>query len=59
MGKLSLEHVPLIEELTGRRILSPTRIRPRWMEGPQAEERLARVYDGMKVSDLVAEASAA
>src|SRR5919106_5293051 len=40
VGKLSLDHVPLIEELTERELLRPAWIRPRWMEGPLAEERL-------------------
>jgi uncharacterized protein (TIGR02421 family) len=55
VGKLSLDHVPLIEELTERQLLRPARIRPRWTEGPLAHERLARVYDGMQVRDLLDE----
>ena len=53
VGKLSLDHVPLIEELTERGILHPAWIRPRWMENAPARDRLARVYAGMRVRDLV------
>jgi uncharacterized protein (TIGR02421 family) len=59
VGKLSLDHVPLIEELTERGMLRPAWIRPRWMEGPVADERLARAYEGMRVSDLVEGATSA
>jgi uncharacterized protein (TIGR02421 family) len=57
VGKLSLDHVPLIEELTERGVLRPAWIRPRWTEGAVAEERLARIYDGMHVRDLVERAA--
>jgi uncharacterized protein (TIGR02421 family) len=55
LGKLSLDHVPLIEDLRERGVLRPVWITPRWTEGPEAEERLARVYEGMRVRDLVEE----
>lgn len=53
VGKLSLDDVPLVEELIEREILRPPWIRPRWTEGRRAEERLARAYDGMSVRDLI------
>jgi uncharacterized protein (TIGR02421 family) len=52
LGKLSLDHVPLVEELVDREVLRPPWIRPRWLEYPGAEERLARAYEGMSVLDL-------
>lgn len=52
VGKLSLENVPLVEELIERAVLQPAWIRPHWTEGPAAEKRLARVYDGIRVRDL-------
>jgi uncharacterized protein (TIGR02421 family) len=55
VGKLSLDHVPLIEDLTSRQILQPAWIRPRWTQGEAAEERLERVFEGMRVIDLVGE----
>jgi uncharacterized protein (TIGR02421 family) len=59
VGKLSLDSVPLVEELIEREILQPARIRPRWIEGHEAEKRLERVYEGMRVRDLIGEAAAA
>jgi hypothetical protein len=55
VGKLALDHVPLIEDLTQRNILGPPWLRPRWTEGAQAEQQLARVFEGMSVLDLVEE----
>ena len=55
VGKLSLEHVPLVEELIERGFLTGPRVRPRWTEGRESQERLTRVYEGMSVHDLVAD----
>ena len=54
VGKMSLEHVPLIEDLLARDVLRPARIRPRWLDLPHAEERMERIYAGVNVLDLVA-----
>lgn len=59
VGKLSLENVPLVEELIERDILQPAQIRPHWTEGDAAKKRLARVYDGMSVRDLIKDSVAA
>ena len=59
LGKLALDHVPLIEELLERELLKPAWLRPRWMELPEADERMQRVYEGMDVHDLVKEVVAA
>ena len=59
VGKLSLDNVPLVEELIERNILQPARIRPRWAEGGDAEKRLARAFDGMSVRDLIRDPVAA
>ena len=53
VGKLSLENVPLVEELIERGILRPPWIRPRWTEGNCAKQRLERAYEGMQVRDLI------
>jgi uncharacterized protein (TIGR02421 family) len=55
LGKLSLDHVPLVEDLRDRGILEDAWIRPRWAEGAEAEGRLERVYAGARVRDLVQE----
>lgn len=59
LGKLSLDHAPLMEDLKERGILRPVWITPRWVEAAGAEERLARVYEGISVRDLVEEVAVA
>lgn len=53
VGKLSLDHVPLIDELLERGVLQPPWLRPRWLDVPGAPERLQRLYGGMSVLDLI------
>jgi uncharacterized protein (TIGR02421 family) len=53
VGKLSLEHVPLIDELLERGVLEPPWLQPRWLEMPEAAERFQRVLDGAAVLDLI------
>jgi hypothetical protein len=52
-GKVSLEQLPLVEELLRRKILRAPPLRPRWLEVPGAPERLARARAGMEPLDLV------
>ena len=56
VGKLALEQVPIIEELQWRQIITPVRFRPRWLDLPGAERRLARIGEGVGLPDLVEEA---
>jgi uncharacterized protein (TIGR02421 family) len=53
IGKMSLEHIPLIEELLAREVLKPARIRPRWLDLPEAGRRMERVFSGLNVLDLI------
>ena len=43
LGKIALEHLPLIEELRWRRILEPAPLRPHYLQREEAKERLARL----------------
>jgi len=52
VGKLALDHVPLIQELLDREVLHPPWIRPRWLDVPGAQERLERLRAGMSVTEL-------
>jgi uncharacterized protein (TIGR02421 family) len=52
VGKLSLDHVPLVQDLLDRGVLHPPWVRPRWMDVPGAQERLERVRSGLSVTDL-------
>ncbi len=53
VGKISLEHVPVIRELQYRKLLNPIPLRPRYLESPEVCERLARAQQGLAISDLI------
>lgn len=53
IGKISLEHVPVIRELQYRKLLNPVPLRPRYLESPEARERLALAQKGLTVSELI------
>jgi uncharacterized protein (TIGR02421 family) len=52
VGKLALEHISVIQELQWREVLSPPRLRPRWLDRPGAAERLDAVRGGLSVLQL-------
>ena len=52
VGKLALDHIPLIQDLLDREVLNPPWVRPRWLDVPGAQERLARLQAGASVTDL-------
>ncbi len=52
-GKLSLDHVPLVEDLIQHGVLEPPWARPRWLTAPGAEDRLERMREGMSTADLL------
>lgn len=58
VGKLSLEHVPLVEELLDRGFLERPWVQPRWLELPESGKRLERVYDGISVTELIEQEAA-
>ena len=52
VGKLALDHIPLIQELLEREVLKPPWVRPRWLDVPGAQERLDRLRAGASIMDL-------
>jgi len=52
VGKLGLDHIPLIQELLDREVLQAPWVRPRWLDVPGAEKRLDRLREGASVTDL-------
>jgi uncharacterized protein (TIGR02421 family) len=52
VGKLALDHLPLIQDLLDREVLQAPWIRPRWLDAPGAQERLGRLRAGTTVMDL-------
>ena len=53
VGKIALEHIPIIRELQLRKVLSPPLLRPRYMDMPNAVENLERLNRGLSVLDLI------
>jgi len=53
IGKITADDIPLIRELRWREILHPAPLKPRYLEQPQAAEKLTRLRNGMSVLDLV------
>jgi uncharacterized protein (TIGR02421 family) len=53
LGKIALDHIGLIEELRWRQVLKPGCLRPRYLNHPQAKERLQRLRRGATVLELV------
>jgi uncharacterized protein (TIGR02421 family) len=52
VGKLALDHIPLVQDLLDRGVLQPAWVRPRWLDVPGAQERLDRLRAGASVIDL-------
>jgi uncharacterized protein (TIGR02421 family) len=52
VGKLALDHVPLVQDLLDRGVLQAPSVRPRWLDVPGAQERLDRLRAGASVMDL-------
>ena len=53
VGKISVEHIPIIRELQWRGVLTEPPLKPRYLNNPEALARLDRVREGMSVPDLV------
>ncbi len=53
VGKIAAEHVPIIKELSFRQVLVPPPLRPRYLDHPQAQLRLAQLRQGLTVAQLV------
>jgi uncharacterized protein (TIGR02421 family) len=53
VGKITAEHISLIQELQWRQVLHPAPLQPRYMDQPQTATRLAHLRDGATVLDLI------
>lgn len=53
VGKISAENIPLIKELLWREVLHAPPLRPRYLDDPQALERLEKARASASVLDLV------
>jgi hypothetical protein len=53
VGKLSPDHIGMVKELQWRKVLREAPLRPRYLEDPEALERLEEVRKGSSVLDLI------
>jgi uncharacterized protein (TIGR02421 family) len=53
VGKVAVEHIPIVRELTWRGVLTPPPLIPRYMHQPEALARLERLRRGVRVRDLL------
>ncbi|WP_114750044.1 flavohemoglobin expression-modulating QEGLA motif protein [Pleomorphovibrio marinus] len=53
VGKIALNHVPLIKELQVRKILNPPPLQPRFLKQPKPLERLNRVKRGLPLLEMI------
>jgi uncharacterized protein (TIGR02421 family) len=53
VGKFGADHLPIIKELQWRKVLSAPRLIPRYLENPQAAERLGCLRGGTTILELV------
>jgi uncharacterized protein (TIGR02421 family) len=53
VGKVASAHLPLICELSVRQIIKPPALRPRYLEGPEAQQKINRLRGGMKILELL------
>ncbi len=53
VGKVASAHLPLIFELSQRQVIKPPVLRPRYLEHHEAQEKLERLREGMKLLELL------
>jgi hypothetical protein len=53
IGKIATEHIPIIKELSLRRVLREPPLTPEFLNRPDTADRLARLGGGLSVTDLV------
>jgi uncharacterized protein (TIGR02421 family) len=53
LGKMAQKHVPVIAELRHRGVLKEPPLRPRFLDDPDAAERLRRVRRGIELTQMI------
>lgn len=53
VGKMAQKHIPIIEELRHRGVLREPPLTPRFLERPEARERLDRARRGISLAEMV------
>jgi hypothetical protein len=53
VGKISTDHVPVIQELQWRKVLRAVPLTPRYLDFPETAEKLKKLRRGYSVLDLI------
>lgn len=53
IGKIALEHIPIVQELQRRQVLQAPAVIPHFLQTPQTQSRLDLLSGGLRVNDLV------
>ena len=52
-GKFALKHVPMIKDLTERKLLKPPTLKPRYLNTVNYKDRMKKVREGISLSEMV------
>ena len=52
-GKFALEHMPIINELRERRVLTPVSLTPRYLHTEETNEKIQQIRKGIPLSQLI------
>jgi len=55
LGKVSHEQLSFVEELQWRKVLTPAVLRPRYLDQPETQQKLAHLREGISIFKLVSE----
>ena len=55
VGKIAVNHLPIVRELQYRGVLRPVPLRPRYLDEPQSAGRLARLREGLTILQMAEE----
>jgi len=53
VGKIAVEHVPLVQELQAREIIAPPPLRPRYLDAPLFQKQMAQIRAGLTLFQLL------
>jgi hypothetical protein len=53
VGKIAVEHVPLVRELQAREIIAPPPLRPRYLDAPLFQKQMAQIRAGLTLFQLL------
>lgn len=53
VGKIAANHIPIIQELQWRKVLSPAPLRPRYLDDPNIANKLNALKNGIELKNLI------